>query len=205
MGSVGEVDTAQGQIVVPVEQVFDADVETDALPLIAGAKIEQGVAGGERLPAQGIGLGLAIDQLDLDGTGPTAEGVLQGEFAVERHHVVEGVARGGLAVHPAKRALDVAPTIGGAVPDIRLAGDVDTINLRIMIDELKRCETIDRGDFLNVDVVLDIGVVRGNLDVPAFAALVVQTGRQAERVRDFRLEVDISGIIVEIAEPANHI
>ena len=140
--------------------------------------------------------------------------MIQRQLHVERHDVVEIVAgREVSAAGVADQTLGLQGAEAAALDQRQLAGHVHTIDAGALVIQTEIEETVgargadlaDLGAGNGVDVVVDIGIVRRQLEAPAFLRRIVPVTGNADGVRHFRVEVEVADITVAVAIPVVHV
>ena len=122
------VGAAQWQGVEAVEQVVDAHVHAEPFVLIAGAQVEQAVAGGFGFVAHGGDFGFGAHGLPFCGAGPLPQRVYQCQLGVERHDVVQVVAGSQIFTSGvAELGGGIEAAIAGGFGQLQLAADVHAV------------------------------------------------------------------------------
>ena len=206
-------------VVEAVEQVVDAKVQPHLLPLVAGAQVQQAVACSGQLVAHGRKARFSVHHQHLGRACPGAQALGQGHARVQRHDVVEVVARGAvLAVDEVEHAAqgELAPL--RTLAQVGKARKVKAVQARILVGKLQvdkarvgRLVGAGAGRHgaaaaaaAGVDVVVHIGEVRRELHAPALTRGVVPVGGGAQGVGGFGLEVGVAHVTIAITHHVDH-
>ena len=111
-------------------------------------------------------------------------------------------------MQPSGNAADLAHPEAKVVPDRGVSGEIGPIDSGFVIGELqlgKGAHPVHRGaQRIHIDVILDMGFIGRELDLPRFARPVVPGCRAADGVGDLRLEAHVTHVVVAVAKPADH-
>jgi len=192
----------------------------NALMGIDGAQVDERVGRRRQFVAHLTDLILGADHLQFDTIGPAPEGVIESELRVDRHDMIQVNAVSPLAADITERTAHHDAPARNAIHERDFSGDVDAIKPRIMIGEFQKNKIVGHGArrgairhaaahggayaFIDVDVVLNVGVIGGNAQFPILACGIVPAGRKADGVSFFRFDVEVADIAVAVPEPAVH-
>ena len=112
---------------------------------------------------------LVLNKLQLDCASPLAKGMRKRELTIERHHMVEIDAIEPLTPDPSYKPCQCKLAVVWVRPQGRLARNVHAVKLGVMVGELQLHRAVGEGlQVIDVDKILDIGIVGGDLDLQAF-------------------------------------
>src|SRR5690606_32483947 len=173
----GDADTTEGQVVLLSQQLGHRQGQLDAAPLVGGAGVDQGVAGGAGFGPQGVDPGLGVGPVQFEVVGPGPQGLLHGDAQVEGLDVVEIAATGALAPGVAGKALELAATPAGVVPQLAVHEQLQAVKARVPVGELqlgagegRHVAGVEGANRVDVDVVGHVGGVGAQGELPGARA-----------------------------------